>query len=316
MSMVFDRYPEGGGEYVLALALADHAHEDGSHIWPGVDSLAKKSRQSSRTVQRQLIAMQESGWLLLVREGGRGPKDPNEYKINPDWIAGADFESLRNKGDILSPLDDSNKGDIAVTPIEENKGDKNETHDGLRVTKTALKGDIAVSPEPSVTITLKATEVITDCARELLTERGVIGDLAEKWLSIRSAKEQVTDLGAVELIEDEAKAAGLSFLQAIECCVKHDWAWFKAKWFANLSTAIKPITAQGPPKPSTGWDWRSSTDGVLNRGRRLGIERIEAETDDAYRVRVIDADRKVDRARIAKIADFQRAKSAEAMCSV
>ena len=79
----------------------------------------------------------------------------------------------------------------------------------------------------------------------------------------------------VQLAIDEAKAAGLSFLQAIECCVKHDWAWFKAKWFANLGTATKPITAQGPPKPSTGWDWRSSSDGVLNRGRRLGIERLD-----------------------------------------
>jgi len=315
MSMVFDRYPEGGGEYVLALALADHAHEDGSHIWPGVDSLAKKSRQSSRTVQRQLIAMQESGWLLLVREGGRGPKDPNEYKINPDWIAGADFESLRNKGDILSPLDGDDKGDTAMTPLDEIKGDKNETHDCLRVTKTAIKGDTAMSPEPSVTITLKATEVITDCARELLTERGVSGDLSEKWLGIRSAKEQVTDLGAVELIEDEAKAAGLSFLQAIECCVKQDWAWFKAKWYANLGTANAPCAAQGPPKPSTGWDWRSSSDGVMNRGRRLGIERLEAESDDAYRNRVIQIDRQIDRERIAKVVQSQRSKSSEVMCS-
>lgn len=316
MSMVFDRYPEGGGEYVLALALADHAHEDGSRIWPGVDSLAKKSRQSARTVQRQLIAMQESGWLLLVKEGGRGPKDPNEYRINPDWIAGADFDSLRIKGDILSPLAESNMGDITVSPIAENKGDKNESHEALRVTKNEVKGDIAVSPEPSGTIILKSTEVTTtERARELLAERGVFGDLAEKWLGIRLAKEQETDLSAVELIEDEAKAAGLSFLQAIECCCKHDWAWFKAKWYAGLGTATKLGSTQPPPKPSAGWDWRSSAEGVLNRGRRLGIERLEAESDEAYRVRVMEADRQADRARFASIAEFQRKKSLEASCS-
>lgn len=36
MTLVFDRYLEGGGEMLLALSLIDHASEDGKHIFPSV----------------------------------------------------------------------------------------------------------------------------------------------------------------------------------------------------------------------------------------------------------------------------------------
>ncbi len=41
--MVFDRYPNGGGEMLLALALADHAHDDGTHIFPSIARLADQA---------------------------------------------------------------------------------------------------------------------------------------------------------------------------------------------------------------------------------------------------------------------------------
>ncbi|WP_218644157.1 helix-turn-helix domain-containing protein, partial [Burkholderia pseudomallei] len=66
MNAVFERYPEGGGEMILALALADHSHDDGTHIYPSVEKLAAKTRQSPRAVQYQLRRMQQSGWLILV----------------------------------------------------------------------------------------------------------------------------------------------------------------------------------------------------------------------------------------------------------
>jgi hypothetical protein len=138
MSQVFKRYPVGGGEYVLALALADHAHDDGSHVYPSVRSLAQKTRQSERTVQRQLLKMVNEGWLVLVCKGGNGPKDTSEYCINPDWMSGVEFDDLpKAKGDILSPLAKQPKGDI-----QNNKGD----------IAVSSKGDIAVSPESSLTI--------------------------------------------------------------------------------------------------------------------------------------------------------------------
>jgi hypothetical protein len=86
---VFERYPTGGGEMLLALALADNAHDNGAHIFISVESMAVKSRQSVRSVQAHLRAMLASGWLQVVKPGG-GAGHWTEYRINPLWIKGAE----------------------------------------------------------------------------------------------------------------------------------------------------------------------------------------------------------------------------------
>lgn len=100
MTKVFDRYDGGGGELLLALALSDHASDDGSRIYPGIKSLSQKTRQSERTVQYQIRRMEESGWLLLVGEGHGGKGQHREYRICPDWIKGADSAPVQ----ILHPV--------------------------------------------------------------------------------------------------------------------------------------------------------------------------------------------------------------------
>lgn len=87
MMMVFDRYVEGGGERLLALALADLARDDGSQIWPSLALLMRRTGQSRSTVQRQLKRMVEAGWLHCEP---RKPGRPccSSYRISPGWIAG------------------------------------------------------------------------------------------------------------------------------------------------------------------------------------------------------------------------------------
>ena len=89
MAEVFARYPRGGSEMLLALALADHAHDDGSSVRPSVRHLAEKTRQSERAVQYQIRNMEAEGWLQLVANAGGGRNNPREYRINPDWVRGA-----------------------------------------------------------------------------------------------------------------------------------------------------------------------------------------------------------------------------------
>lgn len=109
IGLVFEAYEGTGHELNLALALADHAWDDGTHIFPSVAELAIKTRQSERTVQRQLAAMRRSGWLIPVDHatGGRGRK--TIYAINPDWIIAAkqysaDRKRAKKKGVNLSPF--------------------------------------------------------------------------------------------------------------------------------------------------------------------------------------------------------------------
>jgi hypothetical protein len=157
--LVFARYPEGGGEMLLALALADHCHDDGTSIWPSVALLAKKTRQSERTVQYQLRKMEASGWLQLVREEQRGRpgferarRRGREYRISPEWMAGGDpvppqpavqsAEETEEKGAKIAPFSDPEKG-----ATDDRKGCNPEQK---RVQPEAEKGATAVAPEPSV----------------------------------------------------------------------------------------------------------------------------------------------------------------------
>ena len=110
MSQVFDRYPNGGGEMLLALALADHASDDGTRVYPSIGALAAKTRQSERTVQYQLRRMEDAGWLILVNAGHGGRSLSREYRISTDWINGADFDDLQ-KGAEIAPFQNGANGE-------------------------------------------------------------------------------------------------------------------------------------------------------------------------------------------------------------
>jgi hypothetical protein len=111
MSAVFNRYPNGGGEMLLALALADHSSDDGSRIYPSIKHLAEKTRQAERSVQYQLRRMESDGWLILVNQGNGGRNQHREYQISPVWLKGAEI-APRKKGatDGLNGATDDTKG--------------------------------------------------------------------------------------------------------------------------------------------------------------------------------------------------------------
>src|SRR3977135_173665 len=98
MSLVWQFHPPRCN-LILPLALADHAHDDGRHIFPSVGFLSLKTGLSERTIQRGLTALEEVGWLQLVgaRKGGRrlGLRRPpgvflgrpTEWELTREWIA-------------------------------------------------------------------------------------------------------------------------------------------------------------------------------------------------------------------------------------
>ncbi len=121
MSLVWDHYPEGGGELLTALAYADHAHDDGSAVRPSVAYIARKTRQSERTVQRYLANMRKSTWLLPVKPANRWRGFATEYRVNPLWISHPDILSSREKNvrDEVTPEvnGDDTKGMNRTTPV-------------------------------------------------------------------------------------------------------------------------------------------------------------------------------------------------------
>ncbi len=150
--MVFDRYPNGGGEMLLALALADHAHDDGTHIFPSIARLAEKTRQSERSVQYQLRRMEQSGWLVLVNSGIGGRRSgfgeggrTRQYRINPEWMKGAEIAPFA-KG--------AKKASEGCKTAQE------------RVQNGVEKGATAIAPEPRATKSNQEQPSHRECERE------------------------------------------------------------------------------------------------------------------------------------------------------
>lgn len=155
--LVFEHYPEGGGEMLTALCLADHADHDGTSIYPAVSTVAKLTRQSERTVQYHLRSMQDSGWLLLVGNAKAGRGKAREYRINPVWIeTGKLPEKGAKTAPFSPPVDNTVKGAEAIAPFKAGKGatgDKkgcNLEHE--RVQSGAVKGATAIAPDSSVPV--------------------------------------------------------------------------------------------------------------------------------------------------------------------
>ena len=88
MTIVWDRYPEGGSKLLTMLALADWGGDDGTRIYPSMKSLAGKIRMSERQAIRIVHELVESGYLeLLTKQNGGGRKKTNQYRIRLETLS-------------------------------------------------------------------------------------------------------------------------------------------------------------------------------------------------------------------------------------
>jgi len=104
----------------IATVYADHAWEDGSHAYPAVETVAKHTGFSTRTVQRYLRLLEKT---LLVQDG-KGPRGTNKYKFALRETKDGSVGLMVRGGDSLSPRQpdrgdresgDTESGDTGVT---------------------------------------------------------------------------------------------------------------------------------------------------------------------------------------------------------
>lgn len=133
-------------KYVL-LAYADHAHDDGSKVFPSVGLVAHKTGYSTRSIQRITKTMIDKEYMVQEGKTKYGTK---LYRIMidnlpmlPPYLGDDKLSGAKYGGDILSGLGVTNCQGL------EGGGD-NLTPPG--VTNETPRGDIAVSPKPSLTI--------------------------------------------------------------------------------------------------------------------------------------------------------------------
>jgi Helix-turn-helix domain len=80
LSWVFDHSPvEHRGDLLVLLVLADHAHDDGTHAFPSVETIARKARLSRRGAQLALRRLERLG--AIQETAGEGPRRPRSYRL-------------------------------------------------------------------------------------------------------------------------------------------------------------------------------------------------------------------------------------------
>lgn len=188
MTLVWDIPFPTQAQKLIALKLADYAADTGGSVFPSAETLGDKAGCDERTVQRTLKAFRGCGLIHLKREGGKGPKDTNEWWLNVPMMAALaygkativgtsteleiDGEIVQEKGDTVSPIDDAR-----VTPVQK------------RVTPVSPKGDASVTQsvnnhqEPSL-------------ARERACDEDARAKPAERWIAEFSIKAGESCFGA------------------------------------------------------------------------------------------------------------------------
>lgn len=139
MTRVWDHSSQKGSELLLLLAIADYADDNG-FAWPGLETLANKTRLSIRHTTRLVGQLAETKELIVFTRRARG----NVYIVTTGITESALKSALTRadsfgiESDNLALIHD-NLADFILTTCHDN------------VTPASCKSDIAMSPDPSLT---------------------------------------------------------------------------------------------------------------------------------------------------------------------
>jgi len=287
MDKVWDRYPEGGGELNLALKLADYADDDGTHIFPSIETMAAKTRQSERAVQYQIKRMLKRGWLILVANQGGGRGRAREYRINPDWIKGAD----------LAPISDGSKGADSAPNEKGANGDEKGANGATKGANDDAKGCNSFAPDSSGT-TMEPSENRQPARRAPRVALHV--ELREfdlpDWLP-RSAWHDWCEHREAKAAEKSAPwtrpAASVSVRRLAKLReLGHEPAACIDEAVLRGWTGLFPLRADSPAVSSGQSivpDWWKSVSGIDSRAKQLGIEKRPDEHFQRFKARVYKA---------------------------
>jgi hypothetical protein len=144
MSLVWEKFPEGGSDMLVMLAMADWCNDEGLSLHPSHAAVAKKCRMSRVQAQRIVKSLVDNGWLDVIgNQFGGAPGTTKKYRLN--------VEKLR--------ADDGYQDDTGITSdtgITEDTG-ITQVRDGYHPgASTGITGDTQTTIEPSRTTSNKS----------------------------------------------------------------------------------------------------------------------------------------------------------------
>lgn len=223
----------------VLVSLADNANDQGS-CWPSIVTIMARTCLSERTVQAQLVWLEEHKVIERDIRSGRSTM----YVVTPERFQPPQESHPRNS---RTPAADAPHPRNSRTPPPQ-MPHPTPANAAPRTVKEPIK-------EPSGNKNIAPAAPVFD-VRAFLIANGVSNQVATDWLSLRKSKKALPTETAIAGICREAEKAGVSLNVALETCCERGWAGFKAEWMD------KPAGRQHPAIPQ-----QSATDRLSPAGR-------------------------------------------------
>ena len=212
---------------LVLIKLADNANDDGI-CFPSYQYIADVCEISRRSAMNHIEALIDMGFVLKKSRKNKDGSSSNLYVLNLE---------KGSAGDSLGSAGDSLVGSAGDSPI---------TYHSLEPINEPIKK------------TKQKSAVV------LLAEFGIVGQLADDFITHRKSKKATITETALNGYKREADKAGITLEEAIAIAIERDWRGFNASWNWRGDSIA---TATNTRKTSTFAD-----DGSWAVGRKLNID--------------------------------------------
>lgn len=250
----------------ILLSLADHANDEGAHVYPSVALTAAKCSVAERTVQTALRELREEGILVEVRKGG-GRGKTTEYRIDLKGAADSPFFVQRaQEADEKGASDDRNPAGAAPEPSVEPPTSESKTAPSSRVEQLVNRASKHLAPSPDET---------NRRPQWTATEEGLIANLRE----MDPAWDRLT-WGAMNRLVNLYGHVALTFAlqdaweDRFTPASPYAWTEARCKAIAERQSVDEGGLGEGPPS-STQADVEAHLDAARNQYREALDELAE-----------------------------------------
>jgi len=117
MSLVWKIKFPSQTQKLLLMRMADFAHENGTNVYPAIETVAEDMGASRRQTQYAIKSLESCSLVNRIRSGGKGNKNTNQWNINTELLVSLALKELKlvgvhdrleaveNEGAIIAPRD-------------------------------------------------------------------------------------------------------------------------------------------------------------------------------------------------------------------
>ena len=199
--------------------------------------------KTSDTVYRHFSDLDEKGLIIYLKQGKHGDKDL--IRLTEKGKSWNEFkpEQIRDNSEINPSVGDKlgNKSEITRKQIRDNS-EINPTNNNTNYKNTTDHNNKKTTQKNSLA---------------LLAEFGIVGQLADDFITHRKACKAPITKTALEGFQREADKLGMPIAESVAYAIERGWRGFKAEWYRrdlnNQSAEQMPANKPKFGKDQSGW---------------------------------------------------------------